>query len=286
MAPKPKLVVLHPIHGYKIKPAQDHKVMKRNARERNRVQTVNCGFERLRQMVPSAVADKKMSKVNILGHAVEYIHCLHSYLQQCNNGGHNMANPMPSPAGFMSPNLTMQHMNQSMTSEYYGHQMASPMSPNIYSPSHSVYSNQMASPVAGYTSPMTPPSSIDPAANRFCMTPAGNHGNYDDSGIYSPKSSYSQNSNLSPANFTPSSMQYSPLAASTAAVPLTPEISPYYSTSEASTSHFNFQNCGGVEYQQTENEKIHQTQVSEESSDEDLLDAIAEWQNEPTTSFV
>ena len=284
MAPKPKLVVLHPVHGYKIKPAQDLKTMKRNARERNRVQTVNCGFERLRLMVPSAAADKKMSKVNILGHAVEYIHCLHSFLQQCNNGGHSMANPMPSPAGFMSPNPAMHHMNQSMTSEYYGHQMASPMSPNVFSPSHNVYANQMASPAAGYTSPMTPPSSIDPAANRFCMTPAGSsHSNYDDSGIYSPKSSFTPNSNFSPANFTPSSVQYSPMAA-TSAAPLTPEFSPYYNTNEASTSHFNFQGCG-AENDRIEHEKMRQTQISEESSDDDLLDAIAEWQNEPATTF-
>jgi len=82
MGPKPKMIVLHPVHGYRIRPQEDLKTIKRNARERNRVQTVNQGFEHLRQHIPSAACDKKMSKVNILGHAVNYIQCLHAMIQQ------------------------------------------------------------------------------------------------------------------------------------------------------------------------------------------------------------
>ena len=82
MGPKPKMIVLHPVHGYRIRPQEDLKTIKRNARERNRVQTVNQGFEKLRQHIPSAACDKKMSKVNILGHAVNYIQCLHAMIQQ------------------------------------------------------------------------------------------------------------------------------------------------------------------------------------------------------------
>jgi Helix-loop-helix DNA-binding domain len=81
MGPKPKMIVLHPVHGYRIRPQEDLKTIKRNARERNRVQTVNQGFEKLRLHIPSAAADKKMSKVNILGHAVNYIQCLHAMIQ-------------------------------------------------------------------------------------------------------------------------------------------------------------------------------------------------------------
>ena len=54
MAPKAKLVAFHPVHGYKIKPPQDLKTIKRNERERKRVETVNKGFETLRQHVPAA----------------------------------------------------------------------------------------------------------------------------------------------------------------------------------------------------------------------------------------
>ena len=80
MAPKSK-TVLHPVHGYKIKPTEDLKTIKRNERERNRVQTVNRGFEILRQNIPSAAPVKKMSKIHILNHAVGYIQYLHQLLQ-------------------------------------------------------------------------------------------------------------------------------------------------------------------------------------------------------------
>ena len=76
MVAKSKLVAYHPIHGYAIQPQQDLKTIKRNARERNRVQTVNTSFEVLRKHVPSAAMYKKLSKVNIIQHALQYIHQL------------------------------------------------------------------------------------------------------------------------------------------------------------------------------------------------------------------
>ncbi len=82
MAPRQRLVALHPVHGYAIAPPQDLKTMKRNARERNRVLTVNQSFETLRRAVPSAAAHRKLSKVNIVQQAMEYIHSLIQLLQQ------------------------------------------------------------------------------------------------------------------------------------------------------------------------------------------------------------
>ena len=81
MAPKTKLVAFHPVHGYKIKPQQDLKTIKRNERERKRVETVNRGFETLRRHVPTAAMVKKMSKVNILSQAVDYIQHLQQILE-------------------------------------------------------------------------------------------------------------------------------------------------------------------------------------------------------------
>ena len=81
MAPKTKLVAFHPVHGYKIKPQQDLKTIKRNERERKRVETVNKGFETLRQHVPTACQIKKLSKVSILTEAMDYIQYLYSSLQ-------------------------------------------------------------------------------------------------------------------------------------------------------------------------------------------------------------
>ena len=59
---------------------QDLKVSRRNARERNRVKSVNKGFDMLKSHIPSAAPVKKMSKVNILSHAVEYIRNLQMVL--------------------------------------------------------------------------------------------------------------------------------------------------------------------------------------------------------------
>ena len=102
MAPRTKLVAIHPIHGYAIKPQQDIKTIKRNERERNRVETVNRGFETLRRHVPTAAMVKKMSKVNILNQAVEYIEYLKQILesssqpQQTNSWtSHHQYSPFP-----------------------------------------------------------------------------------------------------------------------------------------------------------------------------------------------
>ena len=57
----PRQLVVHPVHGYLIKPPEEVTTMKRNKRERNRVQSVNRGFEVLRQHLP--MLQGKVSKV-------------------------------------------------------------------------------------------------------------------------------------------------------------------------------------------------------------------------------
>lgn len=61
-------------------------VARRNERERNRVRQVNQGFQTLRQHVPNGVKSKKMSKVETLRSAVQYI----KQLQQLLGGGGEM----------------------------------------------------------------------------------------------------------------------------------------------------------------------------------------------------
>lgn len=57
-------------------------VARRNERERNRVKLVNQGFQTLRQHVPNGAASKKMSKVETLRSAVEYIRALQQLLDE------------------------------------------------------------------------------------------------------------------------------------------------------------------------------------------------------------
>ncbi|GIX68832.1 achaete-scute homolog 1 [Caerostris darwini] len=59
-------------------------VARRNERERNRVRQVNMGFATLRQHVPNGAKSKKMSKVETLRSAVQYIKQLQRLL---NNDG-------------------------------------------------------------------------------------------------------------------------------------------------------------------------------------------------------
>lgn len=78
-------IAFHPTLGYAVTPPVPQKVARRNARERNRVKQVNCGFEMLRAHIPSAAKQKKMSKVDTLRHAVEYIQNLQSMLNEKQN---------------------------------------------------------------------------------------------------------------------------------------------------------------------------------------------------------
>lgn len=90
-AVKPKLSFQHVV-SYTAQPAS---VQRRNARERNRVKQVNNGFANLRQHIPSEVitaltnggrgASKKLSKVDTLKLAVEYIRRLQDLLDDTEN---------------------------------------------------------------------------------------------------------------------------------------------------------------------------------------------------------
>ncbi|KAJ8366649.1 hypothetical protein AAFF_G00348080 [Aldrovandia affinis] len=81
--------------GYSLLPQQQqqqqqqpHAVARRNERERNRVKLVNSGFATLREHVPNvcgasaAANNKKMSKVETLRSAVEYIRALQQLLDE------------------------------------------------------------------------------------------------------------------------------------------------------------------------------------------------------------
>ncbi|XP_067902929.1 achaete-scute homolog 1-like [Heterodontus francisci] len=68
--------------GYSLPQQQPAAVARRNERERNRVKLVNMGFQTLRQHVPNGAANKKMSKVETLRSAVEYIRALQQLLDE------------------------------------------------------------------------------------------------------------------------------------------------------------------------------------------------------------
>lgn len=73
--------------GCKLVDSNNPSVSRRNERERKRVKMVNMGFETLRQHVPSGRKNKKMSKVETLRSAVQYIKQLKEMLSDTDESG-------------------------------------------------------------------------------------------------------------------------------------------------------------------------------------------------------
>lgn len=59
-------------------------ILRRNERERNRVKLVSDGFANLRKHIPTTPANKKLSKVETLRTAIEYIKHLQRVLNESN----------------------------------------------------------------------------------------------------------------------------------------------------------------------------------------------------------
>ena len=239
------MIVLHPVHGYRIRPQEDLKTIKRNARERNRVQTVNQGFEKLRLHIPGAACDKKMSKVNILSHAVSYIQCLHAMIQQQQQHVLNNSNNGLLP---QSPGV-------SSSSDYFSSPDAS------FGTATTAAATQLSTFSADFT-PMRPTQPLFSHHNGFSGLPTPGSGG----------SCYSSSSPHTP--FTPHS-------------PFTPRDSgsSTHTSYQQQHSHFNFPAAGSPHLQHHQlfgpHEATPHVPAPEEDSEgeDDLLDAIVEWQD-------
>lgn len=117
-------------YSYKTAPYdQPASVVKRNARERNRVRQVNSGFVNLRQHIPQSIvteltnggrgASKKLSKVDTLRLAVEYIRRLQDLIEESDSEGNSSicsqsstAGSPPPPVYYPSSPESMQSVNQ------------------------------------------------------------------------------------------------------------------------------------------------------------------------------
>ena len=91
-------VIYHPVHGYPIPPPVPVAVSRRNARERTRVKTVNDSYQHLKAHVPAAARTKRMSKVDIIKHSIEYIQKLQTMvsaaqLNSTNTSSQDLSDP-------------------------------------------------------------------------------------------------------------------------------------------------------------------------------------------------
>ena len=151
--------------------SQSGSMGRRNARERNRVKQVNNSFTTLRQHIPGAAKAKKISKVETLKQAVDYIRGLQQLLDdhdamiaRTENGQANITSPTSIQNQVSSNNVTVspykgtveqfspptvsqrQQMHENITTEpvlsntapnavysnYYYSDTISPVSPTIY----------------------------------------------------------------------------------------------------------------------------------------------------------
>ena len=177
-------IAFHPTLGYAITPTVPPKVARRNARERNRVKQVNCGFEMLRSHIPSAAKAKKMSKVDTLRHAVEYIQTMQKMLHE----QHHQQQQMQLPETLhIQPPLTPTPSSRASS-------IPSPMTPHLLQ-NHSHHQQQhhfILPEVPTYPSPLTPRTPNTPASTEFNQM-SGNHFPSNDSG-YDTSSFYSASS--------------------------------------------------------------------------------------------
>lgn len=147
MMTKKKISFANHISPYGAQPAS---VQRRNARERNRVKQVNNGFANLRQHIPSDVitaltnggrgASKKLSKVDTLKLAVEYIRRLQDMLDENENDA-------------LSTTSTSQHSSSSLY--YSGSGSSIAHSHHVTTPTPC--SEASASPTPSYTSESSTP---------------------------------------------------------------------------------------------------------------------------------
>ena len=90
-------VIYHPVHGYPIPPPMPVAVSRRNARERTRVKTVNDSYQHLKSHVPAAARTKRMSKVDIIKHSIEYIQKLQTMVRAAQDNRNNFAQDSSDP---------------------------------------------------------------------------------------------------------------------------------------------------------------------------------------------
>ncbi|KAL7644626.1 UNVERIFIED_CONTAM: hypothetical protein RMT77_004166 [Armadillidium vulgare] len=164
--------------NYVVSP-QPAAVARRNARERNRVKQVNNGFATLRQHIPGASKAKKISKVDTLKQAVDYIRSLQELLEdhdrimtQGNINANIPQNHSVNVSAFDYNTNTLQTVTASslpqnkvsFTNYYYGENV-SPICASVYPLSSSVHSPTCSD---GATSSPSPSYLSDTSSQISC----------------------------------------------------------------------------------------------------------------------
>ena len=136
---------------------QTPSVVRRNERERNRVRLVNMGFTTLREHIPSGRDNRKMSKVETLRAAVEYIKQLQDLLSD-NDTQISLAFDAIAMHG-ESQESTLQHLAAACDLQQHTQQQLSPSGSageSSHSPSPSGYSSSAEESHTTGAEPLSP----------------------------------------------------------------------------------------------------------------------------------
>ena len=153
-----------PMRHHGVQKPQTPSVVRRNERERNRVRLVNMGFTTLRQHVPAGRDNRKMSKVETLRSAVEYIKHLQELLSD-NDTQVSLAFDTLAMHG-ESQETTLQHLAAACDAQHSLPQQLSPsgsLGESDHTPSPSGYSSSAEESHTIGTEPMSPeePNLVD-----------------------------------------------------------------------------------------------------------------------------
>jgi hypothetical protein len=249
-----KIAFQHPTFGYAIPPPLPAKVARRNERERKRVKNVNCGFEYLRSHIPAVAKEKKMSKVETLRHAVEYIQNLQGMLAEQDVNKRSFSSTTPAPLTLMSshppPPLTMMGSPTPTPSSSSSSENTSP--PTSFDNRHQLQFQ--------YPSPLTPRT---PTASDFSSSHQSESG-------YSGSSFYSGASTNSSQFHTAAMQQHQQQHLQRPASSMSPQ-SPQQQQFTPATTPFE-------QYQQVE--YFGAAAAGADSEEDELLDVIARWQDQ------
>ena len=136
---------------------QTPSVVRRNERERNRVRLVNMGFTTLREHIPSGRDNRKMSKVETLRAAVEYIKQLQDLLSD-----NDLTFDAIAMHGESQETTTLQHLAAACDLQQHTQQQLSPSGSageSAHSPSPSGYSSSAEESLTTGTEPLSPEES-------------------------------------------------------------------------------------------------------------------------------
>lgn len=233
MVAKRKIAFQQAGKGYENPPQVQPKTVRRNARERSRVKNIDVGFDKLKMHIPTTAQQKKISRVKILSHAVDYIQHLHTLLNEhesvCGRNPNIVkqepSSPsLPKPANVGQDHQVVSHLPYTYPAPHYPQmynqqpplmQPHNPISPGYLPPHNNYETNSVTS--SGYysehPSQLSPvPSQLSPPVHQY-----GTPGYRGDGLAFNRDNGYSRES-LSPSSHS----TYSDSSVHSAFVPTTP----------------------------------------------------------------